>query len=208
MESLQSGYFYHIYNHANGNEILFRNDNNYKFFLKKYEHYISPIADTFAYCLMPNHFHFLIRIKENILPDDIKFGKETSEVFKTSEVLASVNKVSNAFKNLFISYTKAYNKLYSREGSLFRPKFRRKIITSDKYLKQAIIYIHQNPVHHDFVQSPELWRHSSFHAYFSSRATKLNKNEVIEWFDDLKNFEECHKMKTSEIYASKMELDY
>ena len=141
MEPLESGYYYHIYNHANGDEILFKNDNNFRFFLKKYNFYISPIADTFAYCLMPNHFHFLIRIKENIFSAD-----KTSEVLKTSEV--SKEKISNAFKNLFISYTKAYNKSYNRQGSLLRPKFHRKKITSEQYLKQAITYVHLNPVHH------------------------------------------------------------
>lgn len=55
---------YHVYNRANGNEKLFLSDENYCYFLKKYDEYIYPIADTFCYCLMPNHFHFLIRIKE------------------------------------------------------------------------------------------------------------------------------------------------
>ncbi len=56
--------FYHLYNHANGNENLFRNEENYLFFLKKFAFYVNPIADTYAYCLMPNHIHFLIAIKE------------------------------------------------------------------------------------------------------------------------------------------------
>jgi len=51
---------YHIYNHAVGNENLFRCDENYRYFLKKYAEHISPIADTFAYCLMPNHFHLSV----------------------------------------------------------------------------------------------------------------------------------------------------
>lgn len=56
------GYTYHVYNRANGNEKLFLS-NEKRYFLEKYTIYISPIADTFCYCLMPNHFHFLIRIK-------------------------------------------------------------------------------------------------------------------------------------------------
>jgi REP element-mobilizing transposase RayT len=64
MEILEPGYFHHIYNHANGNENLFKRDENYHYFLKKFKQYIFPIADTFAYCLMPNHIHFLVRIKE------------------------------------------------------------------------------------------------------------------------------------------------
>ena len=55
---------YHIYNHAVGEANLFRSDKNYDYFLKKYAQYISPICNTYAYCLMPNHFHFMMRVKE------------------------------------------------------------------------------------------------------------------------------------------------
>jgi len=64
MDSLQPSRFYHIYNHANGSENIFRDAENYRFFLEKYELYISPVAETFAWCLMPNHFHLLIQIRD------------------------------------------------------------------------------------------------------------------------------------------------
>ena len=54
---------FHVWTHANGKENLFKEDQNYLFFLRKYDKYISPVADTFAYCLMPNHIHFMVRIK-------------------------------------------------------------------------------------------------------------------------------------------------
>ena len=55
--------YYHIYNHANGNENLFREQKNYEYFLEKYKQHINPIAETIAWCLMPNHFHLLVKIK-------------------------------------------------------------------------------------------------------------------------------------------------
>ena len=60
---LQPETVYHIYTHANGFENLFNNDDNYSYFLKKYIEYIDPIAETYAYCLMPNHVHFMIKIR-------------------------------------------------------------------------------------------------------------------------------------------------
>ena len=51
--------FYHLYDHAVGDENLFRNENNYKYFLKKYAEYFNPIAETYAYCLMPNHWGYV-----------------------------------------------------------------------------------------------------------------------------------------------------
>lgn len=54
---------YHVYNRANGHERIFLSDENYRYFLAQYGKYVGPYTDLFAYCLMPNHFHFLIRIK-------------------------------------------------------------------------------------------------------------------------------------------------
>lgn len=61
---LQHGKYYHIYNRGNNREDLFKVSDNYQHFLKLYEKYISPIADTYAWVLMKNHFHLLVRIKD------------------------------------------------------------------------------------------------------------------------------------------------
>lgn len=69
---------YHIYTHANGSDNLFREDENYRYFLRKYSEYIHPIAETFAYCLMPNHVHFMIRVRvEEEVLDFLKLKKPT-----------------------------------------------------------------------------------------------------------------------------------
>ena len=83
--------YYHIYNHANGKENLFVNDGNYYFFLRRYAHFINPIADTFAYCLMPNHFHLAVRIKSE---------EEIRQCFKLSKSWESSKYLSKQFSNL------------------------------------------------------------------------------------------------------------
>ena len=62
-QTFYEGSYYHIYNRAIGRDWLFVNDGNYRFFLKKWQQYIHPYVETFAYCLMCNHYHFLVRIK-------------------------------------------------------------------------------------------------------------------------------------------------
>src|SRR6056297_2919022 len=64
LEPIQYGNYYHIYNHGINGETLFRENSNYEHFFRLYEKYIDPVADTFAWVMMPNHFHFLVRIKE------------------------------------------------------------------------------------------------------------------------------------------------
>jgi len=116
---------YHIYNRAVGSERLFKTDRNYQYFLSKYDKYISPVADTFCYCLMPNHFHLLLKIK------DLSY---LSSVLKI-ENAHSNNHISQQFSNFFNAYTKAYNKENRRLGSLFMKPFKRKLIKDEKYLK-------------------------------------------------------------------------
>ncbi len=65
--NLVSGQYYHIYNRVINSCILFKDETNYKYFLSLYNKYINPVAYTYAWVLMPNHFHFLIQIKEDII---------------------------------------------------------------------------------------------------------------------------------------------
>ena len=85
MELLQFDTYYHIYNHANGDDNLFREEKNYSFFLEKYHQHIDPIAETIAWCLMPNHFHLLVKIKTE---------QEVINNFSSSAI-ANLSKVSN-----------------------------------------------------------------------------------------------------------------
>ncbi|MDH6252160.1 REP element-mobilizing transposase RayT [Chryseobacterium sp. H1D6B] len=117
-ENFECGYVYHIYTHANGDDLIFRDDGNYNFFLDKLLKYIVPIADVYAYCLMPNHFHLLIR-------------------FKDLEQITSENEhkyLMKQFSNLLNSYAKAYNKRYNRRGALFLDFLKRKRVNDEKYL--------------------------------------------------------------------------
>ena len=142
---LENGKYYHIYNRGNNGIDLFYEIENYKHFLRLYEKYIDPIAETYAWCLMKNHFHFLVYIKESAEVDVTKL--EYSSTDKPKAVSAS-----KQFSNLFNAYTLAMNKRYKRTGSLFEKNFRRKVVNSDIYFKKLIFYIHNNPVHQRFTE--------------------------------------------------------
>ena len=197
MEPLIPLNYYHIYNHSNGNELLFREYKNYKFFLNKYEMYINSIADTYAYCLMPNHFHLLLSIKDET---DIEiFMSNTNSYTKYLSISDLKQKeklkalfISKQFSKLFSSYTQAYNKVYKRMGSLFMKNFKRKHITEEKYFLRLINYIHFNPVNHGFVSRPEEWRFSSYNTILSGKSNIIKWKEVLECYGDKANFAYCH----------------
>lgn len=198
--------YYHIYNHANGDERMFFNENNYLYFLKKYKEHIDPIADTYAYCLMPNHFHFVIQIKaEEYIFKFLKQNKKLPEQNMTLEEFellfnknAEINlfslHISKQFSNLFNGYSQAINKQELRTGSLFSRSFKRKEIASSDYLKSLILYLHLNPVRHQFVEKISDWKFLSYHSIISERNTLLKRNEVLELFDGLNNFKFSHEL--------------
>jgi REP element-mobilizing transposase RayT len=172
---LQPGLYYHIYNRGNNREDLFREQRNYPYFLKLYLHHLEPVADTFAYCLMKNHFHLLVRIKE------------TSEVLECKKIF----KPSQNFSNLFNAYSKAINKAYDRTGSLFEERFGRIQVASADYFANLIFYIHFNPQKHRFVDDFRDWPWSSYRALLGP-GVGLKRGAVMNWFGGVNNFEEFH----------------
>ncbi|MCL5020567.1 MAG: hypothetical protein M1339_02660, partial [Bacteroidetes bacterium] len=148
---LEPGEFYHVFNHANGYDNIFRADRNYRLFLQLYSTHISTIANTLAYCLMPNHFHFVIQVKSETELRGFYSRTKTLQALGTLEGLHKLN--SRQFSNLFNSYAQAFNKVYRRRGGLFISNFKRKKITSNEYLLNLIHYVHNNPVHHAFVKT-------------------------------------------------------
>lgn len=199
MIPLEPEKYYHVFNHANGNENLFLVDDNYMFFLKQYRKHVLPVAEILAYCLMPNHFHLLVKIKpENEILSFIKI--EAFQKFKRLEKLnhaelceAIKRIISKQLANLFSSYTQAFNNSVNRRGSLFLKNFKRKEITSEYYFRKIVNYIHFNPVVHGFVDEPIQWKYSSYEAIVSNKPTLVNKVEILQWFDDLDNFIYNHR---------------
>lgn len=180
IQALEHGTYYHIYNRGINNTTLFKERTNFEYFLKLYDFHINPIAETYAWCLMKNHFHFLIRIKD------------VNDIMVEKKILPF-----QSISNLCNAYTKAFNKMYNRHGALFERPFRRKQINFDIYFQNVIIYIHNNPVHHKICEHPLQYPWSSYLTCISEKPTKLLRKEVISIFDDVDNFKFVHSEKTN-----------
>ena len=185
-EPLDFGNYYHIYNRGNNGIDVFFENGNYEYFLKLYHQYIYPIAETYAWCLMKNHFHFFVYIRneKEVLIDSLEY----STVDKPRVI-----DPSKQFGHLFNAYTQAINKKHSRTGSLFEKPFERKRVTSEKYLQNLIYYIHHNPVHHGFTKTIQEYPWSSYGSIISDLPTKLSRVEVINIYGSKVNFIEHHQ---------------
>jgi putative transposase len=163
--------YYHFYNRGNNRQPVFFERDNYLYFLRGIKKYLRPYVDILAYSLMPTHYHILERVKPS----------QTSEVFKTSEVLAvEVSKaVSLAMQKFGISYTKAINKRFGRVGALFQGQFQAKPIRHDTHLLNLCVYVHANPVKDGLVESPEDWEYSNYLEWMDLREGTLVDRDFI-----------------------------
>jgi len=172
--------FYHIWNRGNNRENLFYKIANYEYFLRMYAEYLDPVAETYAFCLLPNHFHLLIRTKA------------FSEVSPAGETPKKSNPVSLAFQKLFTAYSQAINIQQHRTGSLFQKPFKRLEVTSTRQLVYLAHYIHTNPQNHGIIDDFRHYPWSSYNRILINRPTKLQKEAVIGWFSNKDNYRSFH----------------
>ena len=148
-DTFTQGQYYHLYNRGAGKELIFINEGNYEYLLRLVKRYYQKhCATVIAYCLMPNHYHFLLR-------------QETDEP------------LSKFIGVLFNSYVQALNIQQGRSGTLFEGRFRHKCVDKWDYLVTLCRYIHRNPVKARMVSKPEDWPYSNYQEWIGLRNGEL-----------------------------------
>ena len=166
------------------------------FFLQKVRKHLYPYCDILAYCLMPNHFHFMIHANSNSEKTKMHGDKSTNIFSENLRIMLS-------------SYTRAINKQENRAGSLFQQNSKFKPINDIFYGKiskpnqigydyYCFHYIHNNPVSAGLVKAKEDWEFSSFQDYIGLRnGSLINKklalnttsleDDYLYNYDEIKN---------------------
>jgi putative transposase len=187
---LEHDKFYHLFNHAIGEELLFRKDQNFGFFLNKFAIHTNAICDTYGYNLLPNHFHFAVKIKSI---DECKTHFEKiKQIPFNSSTHDMPDFLMERFSNLCNSYTKAYNKVFGRQGALFIDYLKRSQVSCDNYFCNLVNYIHFNAVHYGFCKDPLDWKWSSLHAFLAARKTAIKTKETLQTYGGLQQFKIAH----------------
>ena len=150
------GGIYHIYNRGSHRESIFREPDNYLFVLRKIKNYSSELhLVILAYCLMPNHFHLLIR----------QDGDQPAGLLS---------------QRVFNSYSKAYNKRYQHSGTLFQGPYRVKQVVQTVHLLHLCRYIHANPVKDGLVTEPGDWPYSNYLEWIEKREGTLVDRAFVQ----------------------------
>ncbi|NOZ50269.1 MAG: hypothetical protein GXP37_09525 [Chloroflexi bacterium] len=189
-EALLLDEYYHIFNRGIGGGTIFKNKWDYRHFLRLYAVHIVPVAETYAYTLMPTHFHLLIRT----------FAPHEQVLRDTSQTIP--REPSQHFANLFNAYAKYFNNRYQRTGPLFSRPFGRKEIQSAPTLSTLLIYIHQNVQHHGIVKAFQDWPYSSYHAFLSPKPSRIRRDKALSWFPSLDSFVEQHQQTVNPCHIA------
>jgi putative transposase len=173
-------HIYHVYNQGNNRQRVFFNDEDYFIFLNLYRKLFEKNCDTIAWCLMPNHFHFMI------------YTDERSSI-KIKQGGIFLDTMTNGIRKLLSSYARIFNNRKDRTGSLFRQKTKSKSLSDlpalpesnyspRDYYVHCFHYIHQNPMRANLVSRLEDWQFSSFRDYANLRNGSLCKKELASLF--------------------------
>lgn len=200
--SLIAGEYYHIYSRGVNKSVIYKNHTDYiRFiFLLYAANSFEPVrirewqgpslpdikrgetlVDIGAFCLMPNHFHILI--KEKIDGGITKF-----------------------MKKLMTGYSMYVNKRYDRTGTLFESRFKARHVDNDEYLKYLFAYIHLNPVKliepewkevgiKDLEAAKTYLKEYSYSSYFEYLGRDREEKEILKkdvfpgYFKEQKDFE-------------------
>ena len=154
----QTGQYNHIYNRGASRQKIFSNHENYIFLLRKIKKYLPDYdLDFITYCLMPNHYHFLIRVNAD-------------------------NQLSPFLQRLFNGYSQAYNRQQNRSGTLFEGRAQYRLVDTTKYVLQLSKYVHLNPVSAGLVQRPEEWEFSNYREWIGIRNGSLVDLDFVRDF--------------------------
>lgn len=172
-DPLIPGEYYHIYNRGNRKQEVFGDRADYFYFLRKLREQKQIHGVTIAaYCLMPNHYHLLLKQEPSLTCEHVKLG-------------GGMNRISTMMQSIGTSIAKTFNKKYKTVGSLFQGTFQSKYISNDAYLIHLARYIHLNPVATGLVKRPEDWEYSSYLDIIGTRRGVLpDKNLILQYFND------------------------
>jgi putative transposase len=150
-----AGCYYHLYNRGANRTSIFIDDKDYLSFLTRLKQYAVLHETTIiTYCLMPNHFHLLVR-------------QETDD------------KSSLAVQYTCNGYAQFFNWRHQHSGTLFQGRFRRILVGDDNYLRHLCRYIHINPVKDGFAMQPGLWPYSNYQECVGLRRSTMVDREFI-----------------------------
>lgn len=191
-----AGEYYHVYNRGNEKKNIFLDESDYEFFILKLKqnlfpdefknHRTPPIPNgsfsMISYCLMPNHFHLLIRQNSNV-------------------------PITKLLTRVCTSYVMYFNKKYKRIGGLFQDQYKMVLVDDNEYLVWLSAYIHQNPKVAGLTKELKDYRWSSYREYMSGHTSLCDIEVISNQFKSTEQYADFTE-ESFEIIKSKKDLEH
>jgi hypothetical protein len=221
--------YYHVYNQTNGKELLFKSNENRRYFLQRFHNYLKPFLFIHSYALLSNHFHFSVQVKneEQIAEQisNIKVGdrtkvmneflvvknniltneKKTSEVSETSDVFNRL--IIHQWQRFFLSYTKSFNKAHNRLGNLFRQKFKRSAYDPELKFHYLQYYINHNARKHGIVNNFIDYKHTSYNEIINENDFLIDISKIFLWYSEIQEYVSFHEARHYEDVFENIDMD-
>ena len=168
--TLEPRNYYHLYNKAVSGREMFVVDSDCVRFLEKFNSYFEPYLNLVAYCLIPNHFHFLVQVKElsDLTTESLKKEKTKTSIKFLSGEGSYHDFLVDQFRRYMSSHSLYINKKHKLQGPLFLKKMKKVKVKSENKLFDLLCYIHHNPIHHGIVYEYDKWIYSSYNDYIQN----------------------------------------
>jgi putative transposase len=201
--------YYHLVFKCIDGLLLFRNDFNRTFFLERFLFFTKSVFNCQAYCLLDNHVHFIVSVKENKalqqslaeIPDKVRTIAMKKFLLTPENELLTDELVERQVNRFMVSYANAYNRMHVRQGSLFQ-FFRRSTINEDAHLQQAIIYVHANAQKHGLIKDYRTYPYTSYNEIITGKSFFVNVAGVLHFFGGTERFIEQHQQQVEYFYSN------
>ncbi len=185
------GFVYHIYNKVVSSENLFNDPSDYNDFFQRYATYLAPYFDTYAYNLIPNHFHFLVRVK-----DKAKIDVSTENTTAAQKYLQGIEPINSFLENqlgrMFSGMALRFNTKNNRVGPLLKAGVKRVLLKTEERVIYQLLYIHHNTIHHGLGAEYDDWKYSSYLAYLSQDHSQVDRDYILQLLGNKDEFLRLH----------------
>jgi len=222
-KEFKAKFLYHAYYHLVFKSVdgllLFGNTSDYDLFLNRFKEFTKDFLDTWAYVLLRNHVHFIVKIRSVEEIEHYINNCSAEEQTEAVKKLAANNMktdlldgvIERQVNSFMVSYVRTINNRNNKQGGFFQKPFRRMLITDDSYLQQAIVYVHANAQKHNLVNDFLKYRYTSYHDIIRGNYLYIDTKAVLNFFNGTNKFIEIHRLQVEYYYnnnwpSSKIEV--
>jgi putative transposase len=206
LADFHEGEAFHVYNRTNNKELLFLSPSDKQLFLNRYAVYLNPFLKTYCHNLLPNHFHFLVRVRsreeicthlQKIKPE---LRKKVEQQYLDGEESAE-HLLELEWIRFLTSYAMRFNIQHLRKGNLFYRPFKRIAVAGDEYFRNAVLYIHTNAYKHN-INCSDKFEWCSYKEFLRSNGRNPVHKEVFNCFEGKEKFIQMHEEMIASFLSS------